>query len=157
RPPAAHARIAWALFCHHHLGEPVCRGIWIYPPEDCRLVHEIRVDLQRRYRSGPPRFMVSTEFFNISEKERHGGNSSWTPTTTNRYALSRCIKMCKLELSTPSRFHNTRPTVTQLPEQRFARPAPSSLLAARFLVGSLSELTKQSVAASAITSRALAA
>src|SRR5262249_15759075 len=55
-------------------------------------------DLQRRYRSGPPRFMVSTEFFNISEKERHGGNSSRTPTTTHRYALLRCIKMCKVEM-----------------------------------------------------------
>src|SRR5262249_53268323 len=43
--------------------------------------------------------MVSTEFFNISEKERHGGNSSRTPTTTHRYALLRCIKMCKVELS----------------------------------------------------------
>src|SRR5262249_43439408 len=63
--PADHAGIAWALFSHHHLGEHLGRGIWIYPPRTAawytksELTFSDAIAAVRRALWSPPNFSIS--------------------------------------------------------------------------------------------------
>jgi hypothetical protein len=90
RDPADHPGVVGTLFSHHNLGQHLQRLTWAHASES-----KIRVDLQRRYCSGTPGFMVSSEFFNVPKGQRRGGNSAHTLASTHGHALLRCLKSAK--------------------------------------------------------------